>query len=173
MRLTSFEAIARALETAGVRYLVAGGLAVNAHGYLRLTFDVDLVIQLEPSNIAAAFNALASLGYRPVVPVTAAQFADAGQRRRWADEKHMQVLAFHSDLHRETSVDIFATEPFDFDQEHQAAVPGELAAGLRVRFVTIPTLIAMKEIANRPRDRDDIEHLRLLLQDQRDDDRRK
>ena len=40
MKLTSFEALAAALESAGVRYLVAGGLAVGAHGYLRFTKDV-------------------------------------------------------------------------------------------------------------------------------------
>ena len=48
MKLTSFEALATALEAAGVRYLVAGGLAVGAHGYLRFTKDVDIVIQLIP-----------------------------------------------------------------------------------------------------------------------------
>ena len=46
MMLESFEALAAALERAGVRYLVAGGLAVNAHGYVRYTKDVDLVIHL-------------------------------------------------------------------------------------------------------------------------------
>ena len=46
MKLESFEAIVRSFQDAGVRYLVAGGLAVNAHGYLRLTIDVDLVIKL-------------------------------------------------------------------------------------------------------------------------------
>ncbi len=51
MKLASFEAIVRALEDAGVRYLVAGGLAVNAHGFLRFTKDVDLVVQLAPDNI--------------------------------------------------------------------------------------------------------------------------
>ncbi len=172
MRVASIDAIARALEQAGVRYLVAGGIAVNAHGYLRLTFDVDLVIQLSPDNIVAAFNALASLGYRPAVPITAIEFADAAQRRQWIQEKRMQVLNFHSERHRETSVDVFVTEPFDFDREYEAAVAGEIAAGVRVRFVTIPTLIAMKEIANRPRDRDDIEHLRWILEDQQDDDGR-
>ncbi len=35
MKLTSFTVIVSALERAGVRYIVAGGLAVNAHGYLR------------------------------------------------------------------------------------------------------------------------------------------
>ena len=42
MRLASFETIAKALESADVRYLVAGGLAVNAHGILRFTKDIDL-----------------------------------------------------------------------------------------------------------------------------------
>ena len=43
MKLATFDAIVAALDGAGVRYLVAGGLAVNAHGYLRMTNDVDLV----------------------------------------------------------------------------------------------------------------------------------
>ena len=41
MKLNSFVTVARALDEAGVRYLVAGGLAVNAHGYLRYTNDID------------------------------------------------------------------------------------------------------------------------------------
>lgn len=46
MRLSSVEAILEALNGAGVSYLVAGGLAVNAHGYGRATFDIDLVVRL-------------------------------------------------------------------------------------------------------------------------------
>jgi hypothetical protein len=81
MKLESFEALAQALVATGVRYLVAGELAVNAHGYIRFTKDVDLVVQLVPDNIACAFAALATLGYRATAPVTAAQFADAGPAR--------------------------------------------------------------------------------------------
>jgi hypothetical protein len=55
------------------------------------------------------------------------------------------------------------TEPFDFDSEYEAAMQGELAPGLTVRFVSISTLIAMKHLANRPRDLDDIEHLRMIV----------
>jgi hypothetical protein len=53
-----------------VRYLVAGGLAVAAHGYLRFTKEVDIVIRLIPDNIDRTFAALSSLGYRPSVPIT-------------------------------------------------------------------------------------------------------
>ena len=80
MKLESVSAIVEALNGAKVRYLVVGGLAVVAHGYLRFTNDVDLVIQLEPDNIRRTFEALSRLGYRPGVPITAEQFADAGNR---------------------------------------------------------------------------------------------
>ncbi len=166
MKVSTFEAIAAALNGAGVRYLVAGGLAVNAHGYVRLTQDVDLVVQLERSNILPAFTALGSLGYRPLVPVTAEQFADPAQRQALIRDKGMQVLNFHSSLHPAATVDIFVTDPFDFAVEYEAALEAELAPGVPVRFVSIPTLIAMKELAGRPRDKDDIEHLRAILDEQ-------
>ena len=59
-----------------------GGLAVNAHGVVRLTHDVDLVIQLVPESIRRAFDALLSIGYRPSVPVTAEQFSDEALHAR-------------------------------------------------------------------------------------------
>lgn len=167
MKLASLEAITGALNAAGVRYLIAGGLAVNAHGYVRFTHDVDLIIQLSPENIAPAFAAFASLGYCPMVPVTAEQFSDPVQRQQWISDKHMMVLNFQSDRHRETPVDIFITEPFDFNAEYRIAPERQLAPGLSVRFVSIPALIAMKEVANRPRDMDDIQHLRWLVEEQR------
>lgn len=165
MKLASFEAVVRALEDAGVRYLVAGGLAVNAHGYLRFTHDVDLVIQLRPANIIPAFRALASLGYQTRVPVTAEQFADEERRGQWITDKGMRVLNFHSEQHRETPLDVFVGEPFDFDPEYEVVPKQELAPGVFVRFVSIPVLIAMKEVAGRPRDADDIQHLRWIMEE--------
>ncbi len=166
MKLASFEAIVRALNEAGVRYLVAGGLAVNAHGYLRFTNDVDLVVAFDSDNIIGAFRALERLGYKTLVPITAEQFADPALRQRWIDEKGMKVLNFFSDQHRETTIDLFVHEPFEFETEYAAALQGELRPGLLARFVSLPALIRMKEAANRPRDVDDIQHLRWLLEDQ-------
>lgn len=163
MKLTSFETLVAALEDAGVRYLVAGGLAVNAHGYLRFTRDVDVVVQLIPENIVRAFDALRALGYRPLVPIEASQFADPVLRERWIREKGMQVLQFWSDAHRETPVDMFVTEPFSFDEEWTRALVKPLGP-VPVRFVSIPTLIRMKELAGRPQDTIDIDQLRMRLE---------
>ncbi|NOZ09608.1 MAG: hypothetical protein GXP09_00965 [Gammaproteobacteria bacterium] len=166
MKLNSIEQIFQALNSADVQYLVAGGLAVNAHGYLRFTSDVDLVVALEPDNIIKAFKALRTLDYKPLVPITAEQFANPNMRQQWIDEKGMKVLNFFSDQHRETGLDIFVYAPFDFETEYSAAMRGELLPGLYARFVSIPALICMKETANRPRDVDDIRHLRWILEDQ-------
>jgi len=165
MKLTSFEAIVRALEEAKVKYLVAGGLAVNAHGYLRFTKDVDFVVELIPDNIKRAFSALGTLGYRPLVPITADQFANAPLRESWIRDKGMQVLQFWSDDHRETPIDVFVTEPFPFDDEYRRALVKPLYGSIAVRFVSIPMLIRMKEAADRPQDRIDIDHLRMRLKD--------
>ncbi len=48
MKVSSLEAILRALAEAEARYLIVGGLAVAVHGYGRVTFDVDLIVLQEP-----------------------------------------------------------------------------------------------------------------------------
>jgi hypothetical protein len=159
MKLASFEAIVQALNGAGVRYLVAGGLAVNAHGYLRFTKDVDLVIRLSRKDILGAFRALAAIGYQPKVPITAEQFADGPLRESWIRDKGMVVMNLWSDRHRETPVDIFVREPFDFKVEYARAWRGGDPPAL---FVAIPALIAMKQTAGRPQDLIDIEKLRQI-----------
>ncbi|MDQ3776991.1 MAG: nucleotidyltransferase family protein [Pseudomonadota bacterium] len=164
MKLADLEAIMRALNAADVRYLVVGGLAVAAHGYGRVTFDLDLVVQLQPDNAEHALTAFEALGYRPLVPVAGRDFADAAIRESWIQDKGMVVFQLHSDRHPETRVDLFVAEPFDFDQEYDNALVGEIVPGLHIRFVRIETLIRMKETTGREKDREDVRQLRLLLE---------
>lgn len=164
MKLASFEAIVRALNDGDTRYLVVGGLAVAAHGYGRVTFDIDIVLELQTENIKNALEALAGLGYKPALPVNGLDFADPATRKSWLEEKNMVVFQLHSDTHRETRIDIFVTEPFDFDEEYTRALTEEFLPGLPVRFVCIETLIHMKELAGREKDREDIRQLTILME---------
>jgi len=162
MKLTSFDAIVGALNAAKVRYLVVGGMAVNAHGYLRFTKDVDLVVRLATADILGAFKALAAIGYLPAVPITAEQFADPDLRESWRKKKGMLVLKMWSDIHQETPIDIFVYEPFDFDLEYERAFQGAEDESPAARYVAIPALIAMKREAGRATDLVDIEKLREI-----------
>lgn len=162
MKLDHIVAIIESLNRAGVRYLIVGGLAVNAHGHVRYTNDLDLVIGLEPDNIRRGLDALHGIGYVPRIPVTSEQFADAGLRDEWRAEKGMMVLSLWNDHRRETPIDVFVHEPFDFDREHEAAVFMPLTADLAAPFVRLATLLSMKQSAARPQDLADIAELRRI-----------
>ena len=162
MEVRSIEAIVAALHSAGVEYLVVGGLAVNAHGYERLTRDVDLVIGLQPENIIRGLRALLGIGYEMSVPVTPEDFADPSQREAWRKDKNMIVLKLWSDVHRRTPIDVFVYEPFDFAREFAAAKWVKIGAGLEAPIVGYEGLIAMKTAAGREKDLLDIKALRKL-----------
>ncbi len=76
MKLADVEVTFRALNDADVRYLIVGGLAVVAHGYVRATLVVSIVLSLEESNARSAMQALTAIGYQPLVPVNALDFAN-------------------------------------------------------------------------------------------------
>ena len=152
-------AIVKALQDQGARYLIVGGLAVVHHGYLRFTADVDIVLDMDPANIARAIRAFTSLGYRPRVPVPFAQYADPQARAMWAREKNMKVFPLWSPDHQATIVDLFLECPLDFERAHAAAGQRELAPGVSATFVGLEDLLRLKAESARPVDKDDIDHL--------------
>jgi hypothetical protein len=92
----ALECIFRGLNEAGVHYLVLGGLAVVAHGYARLTMDVDLVLSFDADNMTRAVAVFRDLDFRPRAPVPFTDFADEEKRRLWFEEKHRRVFSVWS-----------------------------------------------------------------------------
>ncbi|MDP4625454.1 MAG: hypothetical protein NWT08_09985 [Akkermansiaceae bacterium] len=162
MELQSVHQIARVLQEAEIRYLVVGGLAVNAHGYQRFTNDLDLVINLIPANIQLALEKLATIGYLPRVPVTPAEFAVAENRKQWHEEKDMLVLNLFSDQHRRTPIDVFISEPFDFVEEWKNALQIPIDDLTTIPVIRLSALLKMKEEAGREKDLLDISYLNKL-----------
>jgi predicted nucleotidyltransferase len=162
MEVRSVEAILAALNSADVKYLIVGGLAVNAHGYERLTRDVALVIGLEPKNIICGLRALMGMDYHMIIPVSPEQFADSATRESWRREKNMVVLRLWSDLHRRTPIDVFIYEPFDFAREFASAKREFVMGGVEAPVISYSTLIAMKKEAGREKDLLDLQALAKL-----------
>lgn len=150
------------LNAAHVRYLVVGGLAVLAHGYLRVTRDLDLVISLDGNNPRRALELFASYGYRPNIPVDLMDFADPKKRRTWQQEKGMQVYQLVSEQLMDCPVDLFVEEPFAFSDMYAERVEYELGVGTVIPVVGLQHLRAMKQQAGRPRDLLDLEELDQL-----------
>ena|ERR1700720_2100234 len=161
MKLADVEAILRALNDADVRYLIVGGLAVVAHGYVRATVDIDIVLNLEKENALRAMNALDAIGYQPLVPVAATDFADEAIRRGWIEDKNMIVFQMRNPDRESTRLDIFVDEPFSFAQE-LAEAKWEDVAGIQAPVLRLERLLQMKRESGRPQDLLDIEQLELI-----------
>lgn len=162
-------ALIQALNAADVRYLLVGGLAVVAHGYVRFTADVDVVLDLQDDNVRRASAALAGLGYRPRAPVALEDFIDPANRAAWVRDKGLTVFSLYSAEHPATEVDLFVEAPFNFDEAYARAVRMELAPEVVATFVGLDDLLALKRRAGRSQDALDIQQLIALKQDRPDE----
>ena len=169
MEKRSIEAIIGALNAVNVRYLVAGGLAVVAHGYVRFTADLDLILDLDPANLRQATAALGRLGYRPRAPVGLEEFAEPAKRAQWVREKGLTVFSLFSAEHPATEVDLFVESPFDFEQAYRASARMEVAPGISATFIGLPDLLYLKQQAGRAQDLLDIDKLKALRKESNGD----
>jgi hypothetical protein len=67
--------LAQRLEDEGIPYAVIGGMALVAHGYVRMTLDVDIL--LTPEGLTDFQEKLVGKGYVADFPGTAKSFRDA------------------------------------------------------------------------------------------------
>lgn len=86
--------IMKAFYRTCIRYLIAGGLAVNLHGVPRVTQDVDIVIAPDRGNITALNRVLKELGYIPRLPVDPEDRADPEKVKNWVDQENLNAFSF-------------------------------------------------------------------------------
>jgi hypothetical protein len=144
-----------ALEAEGVRYLVAGGLAVNLHGIARLTMDVDLIIALDAENLGRFVKGATRLALKPVVPVPLADLADEAKVRSWIHEKRMLTFALRPPDPSDPVVDLLVQTPVPFEAAYARRIEKNVA-GVNVPIAAIDDLIAMKTGTGRAKDASDI-----------------
>lgn len=165
MKLKTIEAIFKSLNDENVRYLVAGGLAVVAHGYLRFTADIDLILDMDQKNLQQAMIVFDSLGYRPRPPVALEDFADPEKRKSWIREKGLTVFSLWSSDHPATEIDLFVEEQISFKEAYKASIRLKVSEGIEATVIGLDDLITLKKRAGRTRDLDDIEKLSDLSED--------
>jgi len=130
--------------------VVIGGFAVIAHDYVRATEDVDLLIPADGANDDRLKTALETLG---------AVWADGGggalESRELTGRAHSRLLTQRGlvDLIRE------GEPPLDFATVAAGAERAELGAG-EFLVAGLKSIVSFKRLADRPRDRLDLEELR-------------
>lgn len=149
------------LTTAGIDYVVVGGLAVALHGYQRVTMDVDVVLAMTPENLHRFIECAKASGLRPAIPVDIEALANSELMDQWFREKGMLAFALRGQDAMSTTIDVLIKPRISFDELKRDAVT--VAVGtLQVPVASIEHLIAMKSGTGRSKDAIDIEELQKL-----------
>lgn len=133
---------------AGLPYVVIGGFAVIAHGYLRATKDSDLLVPDGPEADAAI-----------------ARFFELSEARRYPDGKQLSEDDIRDAHHlriesRHGVIDIMrgGLPPLDYETASARAVEATWREQ-PFRVAALRTLVGFKRLAGRGQDRVDLENL--------------
>jgi hypothetical protein len=138
----------RALAREGVRYKVVGGIALNLHGLVRATEDLDIFVDPDPSNVERLKAALRFVFADPEIDQISA--TDLG-----GEYPAIQYLPPDGSF----SIDILARlgTAFDFEAIEYEETDVD---GITVPVATPRMLYRMKKDTVRPQDRADADRLR-------------
>lgn len=131
------------LNEAGVEYVVVGGVAMNVHGFVRATEDLDVFIRPDPENVERLRKALRSLWSDPSIEqITAQDLCGDYPSVRYGPPEGTLYLDILTRLGEAT---LYA----DIEAEQREI------AGVRVRVATPRSLYRMKKGTVRPIDHAD------------------
>ena len=150
-----------ALLSRSVDFVLVGGMAVQLHGYMRFTYDIDLVLAMNNDNLSRFIEAAKELGLAPVIPVPIDALKDAGQIDRWHREKGMLAFALREPGVAGSVIDVLVRPEISYERLAADAVEGDLF-GRKVKIASIEHLLEMKRIANRPKDMLDVAALEKI-----------
>lgn len=160
MSFDQFLHVLRAFQRHGVDYIVVGGVAVNLHGIVRATEDIDLFVRPTEENVARIRSALREIWDDPQIDeITAADLAGTYPTIRYGPPTGDIVIDLLAGLGTTWRFDDLECEV------HQVV-------GVPVRVATPQTLYRMKRKTLRPLDQSDAAILRerFGLTDRPDDD---
>ena len=154
--------------------MLVGGLAVQLHGFMRSTFDIDLVLAMNDDNLTRFIAVAKRYGLVPSIPVPIDSLRDANQIEQWhremgqagkphsgCSQKGMLAFALREPQVGGSVVHILVRPSVPFEQLMANAVAGELFAQ-KIWIASIDDLITMKRIANRAKDQLDIAALEKI-----------
>jgi len=159
--MLDYLAIFKKLNEKGIKYIVVGGVAVNLYGIPRMTYDIDLILDLEDEGLKKFLALLKGWGFKPKVPVNIMDFAKRDKREDWIKNKNMKAFNLVNHKWAISEIDVVIDSPVDYDKVCKRIEHINLQ-GVSVPVISIDDLIKMKKITNREQDKSDIRYLRRI-----------
>src|SRR3954471_7034310 len=111
-----YVSLLRALSEAGVEFAIAGGVAVVLHGVPRMTFDLDIVVDLTPVNLSRLVGVLGGEGFRPRLPVALSDLEDPEKRREWTETRNLIAFSLTHPQRKMEELDVLLVLSFPWTE---------------------------------------------------------
>ena len=164
-----FKKLFSTLNRETVKYMVAGGIAVNLYGIERATADIDIILKLDKENLLKFVRIAKKLGLKSKVPVELEDLIDEEKRKRWMIDKGMVVFSLFDARNPFFLLDIFIEIQFNFDEVYKQRKKIKFENTI-IPVISINELIKMKGKSNRPQDKADIFYLKKILEGWKDEE---
>ena len=139
------EGLLKLLKEHKVDFVIIGATAFPVHGYARATLDIDIFIRPIEINAKRTLQALKAFGY---------DVTDIKEKDLLEKKLLIRQYAVETDIHP-------FVKGISFEQAWKNKIRAKLG-NIFVHFVSLDDLIKMKRAAGRPKDLEDLKHLRRL-----------
>jgi predicted nucleotidyltransferase len=158
--MTDFKALLHAVHSAGVEFILIGGVAAVAHGSSRLTKDLDVAYRRTPENIKRLAQALA-----PHAPYL--RGVPPGLPFKWDEQTILRGLNFTL-VTSFGDIDLLGevTGGGGYEQLLSHTIMLTLY-GMDLLCLDLERLIHVKRAAGRPKDLEAVAELEVLLEEKR------
>lgn len=151
--------VCKTLDKSRVKYAVVGGYALALHGIVRATMDVDLVIQINKSQLNMVEKALNSINLTSRIPVNADQVYDFLDE--YIKNKNLIAWSFIDLRNPSKVVDILLTENLKNIKTKKISISSQ-----KIVVASLKDLLAMKKKSSRPKDLIDIDEIEKKLSEE-------
>lgn len=155
-----YEEILLKFQAQKIKFVLVGGIAVNLHGALRSTADLDILVEMSDENLAKIVKILKKQGYYVKQPVDPMRIADKKTRENWIKNKHMKAFNFYKKDSIE-EVDLIIDSPVSFKEAIKTTLRIN-AGNIKIPVISLDNLIKMKKHTGREIDKFDIRQLKKI-----------
>ena len=166
MIMLDYLGIFKAFNDRGIHYIVVGGIAVNLYGIPRMTYDIDILLEMSEHNIKQFIGLIKEWGFKPRVPVSVDDFANEDKRKDWIHNKNMKAFTFINPEWAISEIDVIIDSPVDYVHAYNNAV-AITVGDITIPVVSIDDLIDMKRKSDRKHDQIDVEYLERVKNEQK------
>ena len=146
-----------------IKYLVCGGLAVNLWGIPRMTYDIDLLLEMREINLKKFLSLMETWEFKPRLPVAMTDLLDEKKREVWVKEKNLKAFTLYNPRWAISEIDVLIGTSISYSEVSENVVRKSVGR-VKIPLVSLEDLVRMKRDTGRDQDEADVVYLKRLLE---------